>query len=711
MNNLNSIALRMGRELPLRLQTEATECGLACLAMLLGYYGHHTKLSDLRGRFHISLKGLTLKQLISIADQLKLGTRPVRLEMRDLTGLKLPCILHWNFNHFVVLKSVRMNHLVLHDPAVGIRHLTFNDASKLFTGVALELWPNADFEKHEAKPRIKLVNMLGKTSGLYRSLAQILLLAFALEIFSLVSPLLLQWTIDNVLLSEDKDLLKSLMIGFGLLMLIQQTVTAIRSWITLHMNTMVSVQWQSNVFTHLLKLPIQYFARRHLADIVSRFGAATHIQQTLTAAFFSSVLDGIMTFATLALMFMFSPVLASISLCTMVLYIFGRWVWYSPLREATEEQIIHATQQESHFLETIRGIRAIKSFGRNYERRATWLMLLIQQINANLRTQKMQLCYTQLNGLLFGLENLLAVWFGAGFVMTGHFSIGVLMAFIAYKTQFVNRVTSLIDHLFELHMLQLQGERLADIILHPVESTPTLANIHISREHHANIEISELTYRHADNEPYIVINLNFSVMEGEYIAIIGPSGCGKSTLINLLLGIVTPTGGKISIAGHDIKKIGADAIRAIVGTVMQDDTLFAGSLADNISFFDPNAELPWIIECAQMAAIHDDIQSMPMGYNTLIGDMGSVLSGGQRQRVLLARALYKKPRILVLDEATSHLDLVCERKVNEAIRSLKITRIIVAHRPETINSADRVFLMQAGELKLASEWLNCGSAR
>lgn len=699
MNYINALSLHWRRRLPLLLQTEATECGLTCLAMILSYHGQHSSPYELRNKFQTSLKGMTLKEIIRIANQLKLGTRAVRLDMEDLGQLKLPCILHWNFNHFVILKSIRKNHLVVHDPARGVRHISLIESSNFFTGVALELWPEFDFEEKKNKPSVRLFKLLGKTAGLYRSLSQVLLLACALEIFSLVSPFFLQWTIDNVLVSENKELLKTLVLGFGLLMLMQQGVTAVRVWILIHMNTMINIQWRANIFTHLLKLPIQYFERRHLADVVSRFGAVDHIQQTLTTTFFSSILDGLMSIATLAAMFIYSPFLACLAVGAMALYILGRLIWYHPFRNATEEQITHMARQESHFLETVRGIRAIKLYGRQGDRRSTWLALLVEQINAGIRTQKGQLIYTQLNGLLFGIEHLFAVWFGASMVMNGQFSVGVLMAFIAYKTQFTARVSSLVDHLFELHMIQLHSERLADIVIRPTEEEHIRIHSKVIPAREANIEIIGLKYRYSDQDAYVLKNLNLLINEGESVAITGASGSGKTTLINLLLGILSPTEGQIRIAGCELQQMGKNTFREMIGTVMQDDILFAGSLAENISFFDIDMDISWIIQCARMAAIDNDIQAMPMGYHTLVGDMGTVLSGGQKQRVLLARALYKKPRILLLDEATSHLDVRCEQQVNDAIRSLKITRIIIAHRPETVASADRVLTLESGQIK------------
>lgn len=698
MNYLDAISLQIGRRLPLILQTEATECGLACLAMITGFHGHHATLIDLRRQFSVSLKGSTLKQLIQTADQLNLGTRAVRLELEDLDKLKLPCVLHWNFNHFVVLKAVENQRIIVHDPASGIRHLSLAEASKSFTGVALEVWPGGSFEKQQPKPQVKLMGMLGRVSGLYRSFGQVLALALALEVFSLVNPFLMQWTLDNVLVTQDHDLLTTLIIGFGLLLLMQQMVSAIRAWVMMHLSTLLSVQWRANVFSHLLRLPIHYFEKRHLGDVVSRFGAVDVIQGTLTAAFFSAVLDGLMTIATFILMFTYSPLLAAIAATAMILYAMVRWAWYGPLRRASEEQIVHAARQESHFLETVRGMRPIKLFQRQSERRLAWLGLLVEQINAGLRTQKLQLIYTQLNGLIFGLENLAAIGLGASMVMSNQFTVGVLIAFMAYKNQFVSRVANLIDHVFELYMLRLQGERLADIVMHPPEEIRgTLASA-AWPACPLDIELKGVKYRYSDQEPFVLNGVDLYIAHGESVAVTGASGSGKSTLVSLLLGILQPTEGRIFLAGSDLQQLGAETFRGKIGTVMQDDCLFAGSLSDNIVFFESDPDLDWAMECARMASIHTDILAMPMGYNTLVGDMGTVLSGGQKQRVLLARALYKKPDVLILDEATSHLDMACEQQVNEAVRALKVTRILIAHRAETIASADRVVVLEHGRI-------------
>jgi ATP-binding cassette, subfamily B, bacterial CvaB/MchF/RaxB len=680
------------KKLPLVLQTEAAECGLACLAMITGFYGHPIELRTLRQRFPISLKGTGLAQLIQIANRLELVTRPLKLSLEELGQLKRPCLLHWNFNHFVVLKAIDAKRIVIHDPAQGVRTLSLSEASASFTGVALELWPTTQFQPHKPPPSIKLRHMMGQVSGLYRSLSQIILLSLTLEVFALLSPFLLQWVIDHVLVGADRDLLTTLVLGFFLLLLMQQAVSAIRAWALMYLGSTLNLQWRANVLTHLLKLPTHYFEKRHMGDLVSRFGAVDTIQQTLTSSFLAAILDGLMAIATLAMMLIYSRLLGSIAIGAMVLYTLGRWLWYRPLRTANEEGIIHQAKQHSHFLETIRGIKTIKLFSRQDERRSSWLTLLVKQINAGLRAEKLQVLYQQLNGLLFGIEGLLIVWLGARMVIDGHFTVGVLMAFTAYKNQFASRVSSLIDKFFEVKMLQLQGERLADIVLTPPEAqAPDGQEPHCILE--GSIEAKEIQYRYANGEKAVLEGITFKINAGESVAIVGPSGCGKTTLIHVLLGILPPTQGQILIGGVEISRVGIESLRRIAGTVMQDDVLFAGSVSDNISFFDPQADQNWVVECARRAAVHDEIAAMPMAYNTLVGDMGTTLSGGQKQRVLLARALYKRPKILFLDEATSHLDLDLEKQVNAAIQLLNITRIIVAHRPDTIASADRVIAL------------------
>ncbi|MFY1842350.1 peptidase domain-containing ABC transporter [Achromobacter xylosoxidans] len=698
MPGIDALTLGWGRRLPILLQTESAECGISCLAMIASYHGHRVDVTELRRRFNVSLKGLNLAQLMQIAQQLQLGSRAVRLELTEIQNLSLPCVLHWGFNHFVVLKSLKGKKAIIHDPASGSRRLALGELSRKFTGIALELWPNENFEKKEAKPRIRLGRLIGKISGLRRSLGQIIGLGIALQAFSLVGPFLMQWTIDNVIVSEDRSLLNTLLLAFSILLLMQVLIGSARTWAMLHMSTLFSVQWRTNVFSHLLRLPIQYFERRHLGDVVARVSSADEIQQTLTASVLAVFLDGLMAISTLILIFVYSPPLAMVVVGAMLVYALIRCAWYAPQRNASEEQIVHGARQQSHFLETIRGIQALKLFRQVEPRRSTWLGLFVEQMNAGIRSQKLQLFYQQANILLFGVENLAVVWIGANMVMDGAFTVGMLMAFYSYKSQFSGRVSSLIDQIFGSLMLRLHSERLADIVLHPPEDDTSHLDPQARENLCANIEVQGLRYRYSDQEPWVLDGVDFCIAEGESVAIAGPSGGGKSTLCKVLLGILPATHGHIRISGHDLGGLGVGALREISGCVMQDDILFAGTLAENISFFDSDVDLGWVKQCASTAGIHDAIERMPMQYNTLVGDMGTALSGGQRQRIMLARALYRKPKILFLDEATSHLDTESEREISATVRALKLTRIIIAHRPETIASADRVIVLANGRV-------------
>ena len=700
MSVLDGLHFGIGRRLPMVLQTEAAECGVACLAMLVGFHGQRTDLAELRRRFGVSLKGATLKDVVRVADQIGLATRPMRLELGELPMVKTPCILHWDLNHFVVLKSVGRNSAVIHDPAVGLRRLSMDEFSKHFTGVALEATPTGGFARAEAPPRVKLRQMLGRFTGLKRSLLQLLMLALAIEVFAITSPLFMQWVVDHALISADYDLLLTLVIGFALLLLIRTSVSTMRSWMLMTLGASIKVQARTNLFSHLVTLPANFFEARHLGDVMSRFSSQSTILKAITTELIEVVLDGLMVSLTLMIMFLYAPVLALLVVGGAVLYGVLRWAFYAPLRQAEAETIIWGAKRDSHFLETLRGIKTIKLFNAQDSRRSHWLHLLVETVNRQLTTQKLGILFKTANSLLLGGLTLLVVWLGAREVLANAFSVGMLLAFIAYKDQFLSRVSALIDRLVELQMLKLHAERLADIALSTPEPRDLPARGPANNEP-LSIEADNLCFRYGENDPLVLEDVSFRISAGESVAIAGPSGCGKTTLLKLMTGLLTPTSGEISIGGMPLKRLGADAYRSMIGVVMQDDQLFAGSIADNISFFseDPDQEL--IEQCARLAAIHDDVLAMPMGYHTLIGDMGTVLSGGQKQRVLIARALYRRPSILFLDEATSHLDVQRENAVSEAIRATRTTRVIVAHRPETIRSADRVITLSRG--KLANE--------
>lgn len=687
------------------LQTEASECGIACLQMVLSAHGQTGDLYALRQRLGTSSKGVSLRQLTAYATALGLAGRAVRVSMQELGDLKTPSILHWDLNHFVVLKKVGRSSVTILDPAVGQRKLPMEQVSAHFTGVALELTPMAEFKPQEEVPRLRLSVLTGRVTGLWKSLLQILILAGVLELFAITSPLLQQIVVDDVLTSGDRNLLTVLILGFGLLLVVQTCIGLARSWMVIVLGQTLSLQWMSNVFAHLVRLPTVYFERRHMGDVSSRFGSLGAIQHTLTTAVVEAVLDGLMAVAALVMMLVYAPTLAIVTIGALIAYGGLRWAFYAPFRNASAERLVISAKESTHFLETLRSVTPLKLFGREDERRVRWQNLVVEVQNRDVRTAKMSMLFGVALTFIFGVENLAVLWLGAQLIQGGlagggassgaGITIGMLFAYLSYKGQFSGRVSALINYGIDLKMLSLHAERLADICLEPPEKDEVPSN---DLEHLApSIELRGVGFRYGEDDPWVLKDANFKVEAGESVAVVGASGAGKTTLLKIALGLLEPTEGEVLYGGIPVRQLGLQNVRRHIGTVMQDDVLLTGSLADNIAFFDVQPDQTRVEFCAQMAQLHEDITRMPMGYHTLVGDLGTGLSGGQKQRLLLARALYKNPKILALDEATSHLDIGNERAVTAAIAHMQLTRLIIAHRPETIAGAQRVVQIVLGK--------------
>lgn len=685
------------RRLPIILQTEAAECGLACLAMIATYWGLSMDVPAMRRRFSVSLRGVTMKTLVHMADALGLQSRPLKLDMQSLGNLKLPCILHWDMNHFVVLRHVGPGAAVVHDPGAGERRVSWAELASHFTGVALELLPGAEFKPAASDPRISIRALMGPVVGLRRGVIQLLLLGLAMQVCVLVAPFYLQWTVDEALVAADRDLITVLGIGFVGLMAVQASIGAVRSWVTTMLSTDLNFQWLGNSFAHLMRLPLAYFEKRHLGDIVSRFNSIQSIQKALTSQFVEGLIDGVLVLFTAVVMLLYSPRLTLVASGAAAAYTLLRLSLFRSLKDASSKQIVKAAIQQTHFLESTRGVQSLRLFGRIHERRIGWMNHLADQFNAELRIARLSISHQTGSSLIFGFERIAVIWLGAIAVMDTQLSVGMLFAFLSYKDQFSQRVAALIDKLFELRMLRLHADRVADIALTEPEATVHTDEVDV-RSLVPEVEFRKVSFRYSEGEPYVIKDLDLRIPAGQCVAIAGASGCGKTTLVKLLLGLLRPTSGEILVGGVKIDAVGLDSYRTIVGTVMQEDQLFSGSLSENISFFDTLPDKDRIERCAQYAAIHKEIQAMPMGYNTRVGDIGMGLSGGQRQRILLARALYRNPRLLVLDEATSHLDVANEQLVNATVRHFPLTRVIVAHRPETLAMAQRVIVLQGGEI-------------
>ncbi|MCF6336768.1 MAG: peptidase domain-containing ABC transporter [Gammaproteobacteria bacterium] len=677
------------KRLPIILQTEFAECGAACLAMVASYYGHKLGIESVRKYLPSSLKGVSLTHLMQAANKIQLTPRALRLDLDQLCNLKFPAILHWNLDHFVVLESVNKNNAVIHDPARGRRILSLEEISDKFTGIALELTPTSGFEKKSEVNKVRIGSLLKKAVGLKRTLVQIFLLSLVLQVFILVTPFFMQITVDHVISSSDDSLLLALALGFAMLALIQMLAAALRSWVILYFNSTLDVQVLSNTFRHLLCLPLDFFQKRHLGDIISRFGSLRNVINLFTQDLVASIVDGIMAIATLIMMYVYSPKLTFIILTAVIIYIAVRIITFRINEQYKQESIVLSAKENTNFMESIRAVQTIKLFAKESQRESMWLNHYSSSLNAEIRLSKLEIVFLAINQCVFPIATVLIIWLGAQEIMASVFSIGMLYAFFAYQNQFKEKISALVDVFVKFKLADVDLERVADIVRAETENSseePTNHNIVLKGE----ITVNNLSYRYSDNEPYVFENISFKIIPGETVVFTGASGCGKSTLLKVILGLLQPSSGEILYDGVKLSHLDKSSVRSQIAAVMQEDCLVAGSISENIAFSDPQPDNERIQKVAQMAAIHDEIMKMPMAYNSLVGDMGTTLSGGQKQRIFLARALYINPKIIFLDEASSHLDSNTETLINATIKTLPITRVIIAHRQETINLADRV---------------------
>jgi ATP-binding cassette subfamily B protein RaxB len=674
--------------LPLIRQTEAAECSLACLAMIASYHGHRIDLNTLRRRHPASLNGVTLRGLIQIAAHLNLLCRPLRYELEHLGELTLPAILHWDMNHFVVLKTVTRKGIVVYDPASGERFFPLAEASKHLSGVAVEITPTQGFVIKDQRARLPFSVFWTQLSGSGHALVQILVLSIILQALALAAPFYLQLTIDEVIARGDVDLLLVLALGFGLLMLIRTAATAVRSLIVLVVQNVLHFQLGARLFRHLIRLPMSFFEKRHIGDLLSRFSSLQPIRDLLAEGMITALLDGLMAAITLAMMFVYSTQLALVVSAALVLYAVARLALYGVLWQRTEATIQAQAQEESSFIENVRAIQSLKLCNRESDREGQWLNRYNDVVTANVRLGRTKIAFSTIKDTIFGVETIITIYLAAGLALNNSLTIGMIFAFMSYKLHFTERAAQLIEKALEFRILGLHLERLSDIALTSLERGHDQP-LAYSRQIQGAIELRNVSFRYAETEPFVLDDVNLRIEPGEFVTITGPSGGGKTTLIKIMLGLLEPTTGEVLIDGIPLSAIGLRAYREQVGAVMQEDQLLSGSIADNICFFDSTFDHELMIACAQLAGIHEEIMAMSMTYNSLVGDMGSSLSGGQKQRVLLARALYRQPRILFMDEGTAHLDIDNERHINESLRRLRITRISVAHRPDISAGADR----------------------
>ncbi|MEM1141413.1 MAG: peptidase domain-containing ABC transporter [Pseudomonadota bacterium] len=676
------------RRLRVPLQTEKADCGYACLVGIATFLGHDISLRQLKQRFPPSSRGTSIEQLRKIANSLELSGRAVSYDPDCPRDLVLPSIIHVSGAHFVVLSKVGPRSAIVFDPSSGKKRVSIRDLAAMSSGSALELMPASGFTEQKGDDRIRLRVIWRATKGIIKSSAAIFLLSAFLQILAILSPLFMQSVIDSVIVAADVSLLTVLAAGFTLLLVLQVSIGLIRESLILTISNQMSYQLNSNLFRHLIHLPMRFFSTRHTGDISSRFGSLKTVRQMISVGFVTALLDGMLAVAMIVVMFFYSLRLASIVLLFTLFFVTIRLVTHSAYRERTEALINAQASADTHFLETVRTIEPLKVFGREIQRHSRWQDLFVNSINNSMSLARWGMFFSSSNTLIFGLLTIMVLYNAAILVIQSTFTVGMLMAFMAYSSRFTSSVQSLISQLFNLRLIDVHLERISDIALEEPEARYSAGENGIvdrDKSETVSLEVNKLAYRHSAEDDYLFENLSLNASSNELVVIYGPNGSGKTTLIRCMLGLLVPETGSVRVHSES----GESSLLDESGVVMQHDRLMAGTIAENICFFDDQPDTVRIHRAAELVQLHDFVVSMPLEYESSIGELSAGLSGGQYQKILLARALYKTPRILILDEAMVHLDPESEDVIIDRLMGLGCLIILVTHRRDLLGRADR----------------------
>jgi ATP-binding cassette, subfamily B, bacterial CvaB/MchF/RaxB len=678
-------------------QSEAAECGLVCLAIASGLLGARLDMAHLRRAHPVSPRGLTLKEITDIGAALDMSGRAVRCELEELGDLACPSILHWGLNHFVVLERVSRSKAYIVDPARGPMVMELKEISRRFTGVALELSATPAFQRLRTRSPLKLMSLVHWTPAIGAGLVQGLLLSLVLQAYVVASPFYMQLAIDEAALKGDKDLLAALAIGFGLFAIFNAVAEALRGIVLQRVSALLGWDMTRRLFHHMMRLPLPWFQRRKLADALTRFDSLSPVKNLIANGLVGAVIDGLLSIVTFGMMFAFAPTLALITVVGLLFYVVVRLISIPLNMKLGAAALTASIAEQGVRIETLRAMQTIKVMAVETEREGHWANRFAETVKAGQASAFANLGFLTTQRLFDAITMVIIIYFGARAAIDGLMTIGVLYAFMSYRSQFLARTQSLFEQFVGWRLLDLHTYRLADIALHPQE--PNIDRIPAGLpEVRGALELRGVTFRYAAHERAVFQDLSLRIEPGDLVAIVGPSGAGKSTLLKVICGLYPASSGEVRLDGLPLSDWGPRAVRRALGVVMQDDELLSGSIAENVAFFDDRIDMGKVWQCLERAAIAEEVRRMPMRADTLVGDMGSSLSGGQKQRILIARALYRDPSILIFDEATSHLDLPNERQISATLTDLKITRIVVAHRPETVSRADKVYDIQSKKL-------------
>ena len=672
---------------PVVIQAEQAECGLASLAMVAAYYGHKPDLATLRARYAFLHSGPTLRSILSLANAIGLTGRPVRLGLAELGRLSLPAVLHWEFDHFVVMTRHRRRGVDIHDPAVGRRFIAKHELADAFTGVAIEFSRAADF-RSDATGRVPLLKkLLSSFKGLTAFLGMMLGLLLVTQLLALAPPVATQLLIDEVVLGQDRRWLFQVLAGVGLIMVTTLLIDVLRRWIALFSGTRLAADSTTAVVEHLLRLPVETVVVRPVGDLLSRIDSLRPIRAALTESCLNGVVQFVIVVTTLGVMAFYSPGLMLLSAAALLTTLCLHALLLPRSRALNLETVVTSAQASNSLIESLRSYRAVQALGLDAQRLSHWQRHFVAATNAGARQGKLRIAESLGQGLIVTVEYLLFLGIGIGGVVDKQITLGVLFAFLSLRGRLNAAATQMMSVGRELFLLRSHIERVGELVAEvPQRPAPAAA---LRRKVKGTLECCAVSYQYPGREQ-LFDRYSCSILAGESVVISGPSGIGKSTLLHMLSAGSQPTGGSVLVDGVEVDLWDPRVLRRQFGIVLQQDRLFQGSIADNISCFDSAPDLGRIREVACLAVIWQDIQALPMTVHTQVADGGAALSGGQVQRILIARALYRNQRVLFLDEATSHLDSATEQRVLDNLGKLDMTIISVAHRNNALAKGGRV---------------------
>lgn len=681
------------RRVPFIAQMEAVECGAASLAMVLAYFGHHAPLSELRQACGVSRDGSNAKNIVVAARRYGLKTRGRRLEPSDLASVEVPAILHWEMNHFLVLERYTPSEVFLVDPASGRRRVAASDFDKSFTGICLELSPGETFTPRARAPvsRQRYIDLL-RAAG--RALGMVLFASLALNVLSLTLPIATAVTIDDVLGRARFDWLGLVAACGAALVTFNAAYALLRGWLLVRVQRALDEQITSSFVEHLLDLPVPFFAQRPAADLMARVLSNRTLRDVLAGQSVALLAGGVTLVAYLALMVAFDPGLTVWVVAAAVAYGLVYSVARPVLLAANDDALRKDVAASSARLQILRGIATIKSSGVERVSHARWLNAWIESLGAQSRVALRRELVTSILFAIRAAVPIIVLWVGARRVLAGDLTAGRLIAFQMLQAGFLGPLEHIAQTLVRLQILPALLERMDDVLLSAREP----AGGTVSPRLEGSITLEDVSFRYGDTSPMVLSNISLAIHKGQKVAFVGPSGSGKSTLARLLLGLYTPTEGRIRFDEHDLSTLDVTSVRRQIGVVLQETALFDGTIADNLRLFYPNLPLDRLAQAARVAQIHEDIQALPRGYETRISASGGIFSGGQRQRLALARAIVHHPSLMILDEATSALDAVTEAAIERYLSTRACTRLVIAHRLSTVRDADLICVMEGGRI-------------